>query len=54
MPLIVSSFPSINELLGLNLALVPFVLGGGYMIWSTDKAVLETGKGKVSVGVLVY
>lgn len=49
--LVASAVPGVDAWLGFTLALLPLVLGGVYMVFSTVKAVLETGK--ITAGVLV-
>jgi len=49
--LFLSAFRAVNEFLGFPLALVPLVISGGNIFWSTLKATLETKR--ITAGVLV-
>ena len=49
--IILSAFAAVNQSLGFNLAIVPAIIGGGYIFISTLRATIETKK--ITVGILV-
>lgn len=49
--IILSVFNSVNEILGFNLALVPLIIAGANIFWSTIKIMIK--KRKITAGVLV-
>lgn len=49
--IILSAFHSVNEVLGFDLALVPLVIAGGQILWSTLKATVQTRK--ITAGLLI-
>ncbi len=49
--IVLSAFDAVNEALGYDLALVPLVMAGGQILWSTLKATIETRK--ITAGILV-
>ncbi|MTI61643.1 MAG: cation-translocating P-type ATPase [Firmicutes bacterium] len=49
--IILSAFNSVNEILGFNLALVPLIIAGANIFWSSIKVMIK--KRKITAGVLV-
>ena len=49
--LLLSAIPGVDDVAGFPLALLPMIWGGSFIVWSTGKAVVETGK--ITAGVLV-